>query len=87
MFDKMAIKDKDFSIELPLIISKLALVAEVVRLYPLCPEVNHELEDIHLSGVCAVLLEIESDLRKINKALYEPVKEYVCIRESTEKAA
>ena len=69
MFDNTAIERKEFSVDLPMIIHKIALVAEVIRLYKATPE-KTELEDIHLAGVCSVLLEIESDLTEINKALY-----------------
>ena len=72
MFNELAVENEDFSVDLPMIISKVALAAEVIRLYEAGPEINTELEDIHLSGVCAVLLEVESDLGKVNNALYGP---------------
>lgn len=85
MFDNTAIERKEFSVDLPMIIHKVALVAEVIRLYKSIPE-KTELEDIHLAGVCSVLLEIESDLFEINKALYGTYGyEYGYIHDGLEK--
>lgn len=74
MFDETAVANEDFSVDLPMIISKIALVGEVIRLYGSdqvkLTEVVTELEGIHLSGVCAILLEIERDLAEMNMALY-----------------
>lgn len=66
MIPEHSITSEDFSIELPQIIAKLALVIDMLRWYPH----NQELEDIDIFGAAMVLKDIDDELRTINEALY-----------------
>lgn len=69
MISEDSTESKNFSVELPQIISKIALMAEAVRMYETASNKN-ELSSIHLYGVGAILNDIEDDLLVINETFY-----------------
>ena len=67
MINEANIHSNDFSIELPQIISKVALICDFLRQYH---TTDNEFEDIDIAGASAVLNDVEDDLGIINNALY-----------------
>ena len=66
MIPEHSIESTDFSIEMPAIISKLALVIDMLRWSPQ----NDEFEDIDVYGAAMILMDIDDEIRTINRALY-----------------